>query len=203
MIRIEQLTPDAGLADHIEAIARLRISVFREWPYLYDGDLAYERRYLGRYSESSDAVCIAAFDGEAMIGASTAMPLAEEHEPIIAPFLSKGLDPSDVYYLAESILLPDYRGRGVYRSFFEGRENRARMLGGFKMTAFCGVVRPEDHPLRPRDDRPLDDVWRHFGYVPRDDLVCRFSWRDIGEDTVTEKPMRFWLKPLGQAHGGP
>lgn len=196
MIRIEQLTPATGLRDHIDAIARLRIAVFREWPYLYDGDLDYERDYLSRYVASAGAICVAAFDGDTMVGASTAMPLAEEHDPIKAPFLDAGFDLGTVYYLAESVLLPAYRGRGIYRSFFEGREGNARALGGYEMTAFCGVVRPADHPLRPADDRPLDDIWRHFGYSPRDDLVCHFSWKDIDEPEASEKPLRFWIKRL-------
>jgi len=202
MIRIGKLTPGNGLGDHIDEIARLRITVFREWPYLYDGDLAYERNYLSRYVASAEAICVAAFDGGTMIGASTAMPLGEEHTPIKAPFLAKGLDPTTIYYLAESILLPAYRGQGIYRSFFEGRESHARALGGFGMTVFCGVVRPPDHPRRPKDDRPLDDVWRHFGYAPRDDLVCHFSWKDIDAAETSEKPMRFWMKPLEPGNAG-
>lgn len=196
MIRIEQRTPATGLRDHIDAIARLRIAVFREWPYLYDGDLDYERGYLSRYAESAGAVCVGAYDGDVMVGASTAMPLADEHEPIKAPILAAGIDPGSVYYLAESVLLPPYRGRGIYRSFFDGREGHARALGRYRMTVFCGVARPPDHPLRPQNDRPLDKIWRHFGYSPRDDLVCRFSWKDIDEAEASEKSLRFWMKQL-------
>jgi len=201
MIRIENLLPDSGLADHIDAIARLRIAVFREWPYLYDGDLAYERTYLSRYAQSRGAICVAAFDDDAMIGASTGMPLAEEHDPIKAPFAAAGYDPERIYYCAESVLLPAYRGQGLYRHFFEGRENRARSLGGFDTIAFCGVIRPANHPRRPVGARPLDDIWRRFGYAPQDGLVCHFSWKDIDQDTATEKPLQFWLKSLGAAGG--
>jgi GNAT superfamily N-acetyltransferase len=196
MIRIETLTARSGLGDRLEDIAKLRIAVFRDWPYLDDGDLAYERNYLGRYVRSAGAVCVAAYEGARMIGASTGMPLAEEHEPIKAPFVAGGFDLSRIYYCAESVLLKDYRGRGVYRRFFEEREAHARRLGGFDTVAFCGVVRPDDHPLRPADDRPLDRVWQHFGYARRDDLVCYFSWKDVDRAVATEKPMRFWLKPL-------
>ena len=30
----------------LDDVAALRIAVFRDWPYLYDGDPDYERRYL-------------------------------------------------------------------------------------------------------------------------------------------------------------
>ena len=199
MTRIEILTPEAGLAERIDAIARLRIVVFREWPYLYDGDLDYEREYLGRYAQSPGAICIAAYDGDRMVGASTGMPLADEHGPIKAPFIAAGFDLGRIYYCAESVLLPEYRGQGAYRRFFEGRENHARRLGGFDTMAFCGVVRPADHPLRPKNDRPLDAIWRRYGYTPRDDLVCHFAWKDIDCETATEKPLRFWLKALADA----
>ncbi len=32
------------LLPHMESIARLRISVFRAYPYLYDGDMEYEKK---------------------------------------------------------------------------------------------------------------------------------------------------------------
>jgi hypothetical protein len=196
MIRIGELTPQTGLEAHIDAIARLRIAVFREWPYLYDGDLDYERRYLSAYVRSAGAICIAAFDGDRMVGASTGMPMTDEHEPIKAPFAAAGYDLGRIYYCAESVLLPEYRGQRIYRQFFEGREARARALGGFDISAFCGVVRPADHPLRPADYTPLDAIWRHFGYAPAEGLVCRFSWKDIDQEAETEKPLQFWLKRL-------
>jgi hypothetical protein len=30
----------------LDGVASLRIAVFRDWPYLYDGSLDYEREYL-------------------------------------------------------------------------------------------------------------------------------------------------------------
>jgi hypothetical protein len=44
-IRVETCAGRDVLA-HLPDIARLRIEVFREYPYLYDGDRAYEERYL-------------------------------------------------------------------------------------------------------------------------------------------------------------
>ena len=38
-------------------LARLRIIVFRDWPYLYDGTLDYEERYLAKLAAAPGAVC--------------------------------------------------------------------------------------------------------------------------------------------------
>ena len=48
MIDVRVLT-GAALDAALDDVARLRITVFREWPYLYDGDLEYERDYLNAY----------------------------------------------------------------------------------------------------------------------------------------------------------
>ncbi|MCE4506958.1 GNAT family N-acetyltransferase, partial [Xanthomonas hortorum pv. vitians] len=37
---------------HLDAVAQLRIAVFRAWPYLYEGDADYERGYLAAYAAS-------------------------------------------------------------------------------------------------------------------------------------------------------
>lgn len=63
---------DAALGD----VARLRIAVFRDWPYLYDGDLDYERRYLAAFRASPQAVVVGAYDGNTLVGAATAAPSA-------------------------------------------------------------------------------------------------------------------------------
>ncbi|HRQ91226.1 MAG TPA: GNAT family N-acetyltransferase, partial [Bacteroidia bacterium] len=44
----EELHGDT-LRPHLRELGGLRIAVFREYPYLYDGDLDYEERYLETY----------------------------------------------------------------------------------------------------------------------------------------------------------
>ena len=180
----------------IPALARLRMTVFRDYPYLYDGSEAYEAEYLRAYSASGTAMAVLAREGEAIVGASTGIPLAHETAAFREPFARLGLDPARIFYCGESVLLPAYRGRGIYRAFFRGREDWARMLGGFTQICCGAVERPADHPLRPRDYVPLDAAWRHFGYAPEPGLTMQLAWKDIDRDAGTEHTMRFWFKAL-------
>ena len=184
------------IEQRVPQLAELRMTVFREWPYLYEGDLAYERKYLQYYIDTPRSFALLVFDGDEAVGATTAMPLTEEAPAMRRPFDAAGFDVDRVFYNAESILLPAYRGRGLYRTFFAEREAHARSFGEYEWITHCAVQRPGDHPLRPADHVPLDDVWRHFGYEQRVDLVARYPWRDVGETEETEKPLVFWVKRL-------
>ena len=175
----------------VEPLAALRIAVFRDWPYLYDGDADYERRYLARFAASPRALVVGAFDGARLVGAATALPLADEHEEFKAPFAARGDEVGAVFYLAESVLLPAYRGRGIGHGFFDHREAAARE-GGFTRAVFCAVVRAADDRRRPADARALEPFWRGRGYVPLEGVVCRFAWRDLGDSEETAKPLQFW-----------
>ncbi|WP_420004383.1 GNAT family N-acetyltransferase [Arenibacterium sp. LLYu02] len=193
-LRIETLT-GAALDAALEDVARLRIAVFRDWPYLYDGDLAYERDYLQSYRDSAGAVVVGAFDGEKLVGAATGTPLADHAEDFAAAFADSGFDLSEIFYCAESVLLPAYRGQGAGHGFFDAREAHARALG-FKRAAFCGVQRPLNHPLRPADYAPLDPFWRKRGYAPLEGVVAEFLWKDVDQDADTRKPLQFWIRTL-------
>jgi GNAT superfamily N-acetyltransferase len=182
------------IAQVIDPFARLRIAVFRDWPYLYDGDLDYERRYLAGYAQGR-TILIAAMEGDTMVGASTGMPLSDHADDFAEALETFEHDINSVFYNAESVILPPYRGQGAYRRFFDAREGHAKGLG-FTFATFCGVQRPADHPLRPADHRPLDPVWRRFGYAPIPGAIARFRWRDIGETGETAKPLQFWGKAL-------
>ena len=194
-IRLARTTGPA-LVRHIDALAALRIEVFRDFPYLYEGSLAYERDYLRTYVESSDAVVVLAFDGDQVVGASTALPLVHETEAVKRPFLEHGLEVASIFYFGESVLRRPFRGRGIGVGFFAEREAHARALAGFTHTAFCAVVRPIDHPARPADHVPLDAFWARRGYGRRPELRCVMSWRDVGEAERSAKPMEFWMKAL-------
>ena len=68
----------ADVAAVLDDLARLRIAVFRDWPYLYDGDLAYERSYLSLYTNPR-AIVVGAFDGEDMVGWSKSLVHLQPH----------------------------------------------------------------------------------------------------------------------------
>ena len=191
--RIEVLRGDA-VGPHLDALARLRIEVFREWPYLYDGDMDYERRYLAAYA-SPGAVVVGAFDGDAMVGAATAAPMEDHTADFAGPLAALGRDPRDVYYLAESVLSPAWRGRGIGHRFFDAREAQARALDR-RYAAFCAVIRPDDHPARPNGARSHDLFWRGRGYAPMPGAVATFRWRDVGEAHETAKRLQFWGRAL-------
>lgn len=185
----------AALDAALDDVARLRISVFRDWPYIYDGSLDYERKYLESYRNSTTAVVVGAFDGGQLVGAATGTPLEDHAEDFAAPFAKTGLALGEVFYCAESVLLPAYRGRGLGHAFFEAREAHARALGR-TFSAFCSVVRPDTHPLKPASYRPLDGFWRKRGYAPMPGVVAHFKWTDLGDDHQTEKPLQFWGRRL-------
>jgi GNAT superfamily N-acetyltransferase len=185
-----------ALAAALPAVARLRLRVFRDWPYLYDGSEAYEAAYLRTYLQAPGAAVAIAWDGGTAVGASTCLPMAEADAEARAPFTARGLDLAAFYYFGESVLLPDYRGRGIGVRFFELREAQARAHAATQFATFCAVQRPADHPLRPAGARGLEDFWAHRGYTRRPDLTCRFTWKDIGEAEETPKTLMFWLKSL-------
>ena len=193
-LRIEALTGEA-LAAALPDLARLRIEVFRAFPYLYDGDMAYEERYLRAYAESPGAIIVGAFDGDRLVGAATGAPMEDHAAEFAKPFAERGHDLHEIFYCGESVLLPSYRGQGAGHAFFDLREARGRELGR-RYSCFCAVIRPDNHPLRPDDYTPLDLFWRKRGYEKVEGMVATFSWRDVGEREATEKPMQFWMRAL-------
>ena len=193
-LRIEPLK-GAQIAPIMDGLAELRIRVFRDWPYLYDGDLAYERGYLQSYSENPHAIVVAAYAGDDLVGAATGLPLAQADADFARAFADSPHDPATIFYCAESVLLADYRGQGAGHRFFDAREAHARSLG-FAKSAFCSVIRPANHPARPPRYRPLDPFWRARGYAPLSGIIARFQWRDLGAADETEKPLQFWMRDL-------
>ncbi|MBK9032370.1 MAG: GNAT family N-acetyltransferase [Myxococcales bacterium] len=194
-LRVEPVC-GAAIGQYLAALAVLRIDVFHEWPYLYDGDVEYEERYLAPYATAADTLVAIAWAGDELVGAATAMPLGSHGDEVAPPLVAAGYDPATVYYFGESVLRPEYRGRGLGHRFFDEREAFARTRG-YRTAAFCAVDRPTDHPRRPADYVPLDRFWSKRGFVRRPDVVGGFTWKDVDEPGETRKAMVFWVKDLG------
>jgi GNAT superfamily N-acetyltransferase len=185
----------AELEAALDGVAELRITVFRDWPYLYDGSLDYERAYLDSYRDNPGALLVGAFHGGQLIGASTSTPMEDPAPEFAAPFRDLGIPLQKILYGAESVLLRPYRGLGLGHRFIDLREAHARDLGRTHV-AFCSVIRPEDHPARPAVYRSNDAFWRGRGYETLPGVVARFSWKDLGEAEETEKALQFWMRAL-------
>jgi GNAT superfamily N-acetyltransferase len=193
-LRIQSLSgPEIGT--HLDALAELRITVFRDWPYLYEGTREYEAQYLNVYLQCPRSLCVLVWDGSRCIGASTCLPLVDALPDMQAPFVKQGLDLSRIDYFGESVLLREYRGRGLGVMFFDEREAHARRLG-LSVCAFCAVQRDEQDPRRPPDYRGNDLFWAHRGYARFPQMQSQFSWPDIGQAQQTQKRMTFWMREL-------
>ncbi|MBK9670189.1 MAG: GNAT family N-acetyltransferase [Thermomonas sp.] len=193
-ISLESLS-GAALLPHLDDVARLRIAVFRDWPYLYEGDAGYERAYLAAYAQSADSVVVLARAGDALIGASTGIPLAHDSAGFQAPFRARGIDVAQVFYCGESVLLPAWRRRGIGHAFFDAREAHARRLGGFGWTAFAAVDRGDADPRRPPGHRGNEAFWARRGYVRQPGMTMHLHWNELAIGDVTH-PLTFWLRPL-------
>lgn len=156
--------------------------------------MAYEKNYLETYARSERAFLFAVYDGNQMVGATTAIPLPDEAPEVQMPFQKAGYELDTVFYFGESVLLPAYRGLGLGNRFFDEREAHAQKFAQCTMTCFCAVQRPEDHPLRPADYRPLDEFWQKRGYQRDSSLQSEMIWPDRNETVETAKTMIYWTK---------
>lgn len=186
----------ADAAHFTDELAQLRISVFREFPYLYEGDVAYEREYLQTYLQARCHALILALDAGRVVGVSTCIGLEEEPPGLTRPFTEAGHTLAEWMYFGESVLLAPYRGRGVGVRFFEERERFALSNPGIRYATFCAVQRPADHPLRPAGYVPLDAFWGHRGYAPMPGVQAQMSWKEVGQQQETPHLMQFWFRKL-------
>jgi len=183
---------------YIPELARLRISIFREYPYCYDGNLDYEADYLAAYARSASSLFVLAFDQDNLVGASTGLPMTDAMADVQTPFIQHPYPLETVFYFGESILQPAYRGQGIGHRFFDARENYARQAdetySAYQYTCFCSVRRADDDPRRPPGYQSLDAFWGRRGYAKMPLLTTSMTWKEVNQPAESGHMMDFWLK---------
>jgi GNAT superfamily N-acetyltransferase len=182
--------------DWIPQIARLRVEVFPEYPFLYVGNYEYEMRYLEKFLVMKNAIVIAAFDKDELIGISTGFPFIYESDNLKEVLVSAHRNPKDYFCFGESVLRKSYRSLGIGKTFFDRRERHVQSLGQYQYICFYTIVRPAKDPRRPSDYRPLAPFWQSRGYTEHPELIGTISYQEIGEAEETPKEMVFWIKEL-------
>lgn len=190
-IHVRSFTGNA-LKPYLHSIAKLRMEVFREYPYFEEPDLEKENKYLKKAASSKESIAVLIFDGTTLVGASLGLPLILEEVAILKPFKERNLDIESYFFFGDSALLRHYRGRGIGHHFFDARESHIKHYKKFKHICFCV---PE--PLNPPPEFvSLNDFWRKRGYIHHPDFQCTLSWIDLGATHSTEKRLSFWMKDL-------
>lgn len=187
----------------IPEVAKLRIKMFREFPYLYEGGIKYkeyEEKYLTSFIETSHALLVTLKDGNTIGGVATALPFisAGEHfVEVLQKFREQGLNPKDYFYIGDVIVLPEYQGQRFSVISVEKIENLARQWG-YKHACLMTVMRDKNDPRRPKNYKDTDGIWAHLGYE-KIDIIMNSVYPTIqanGNVKEVPNPMRFWVKKL-------
>ena len=191
----EQLLTGAAIADALDDLATLRLDIFPEYPYLYKGRIEDELTYLATYAEAPDACAILAYDGLTVIGAVTGMPLVHEDAQILDTFAGTKFPLDEVYYVGELLFRLDYRNYGLGQKLLDRLESHIRSFGSYRMLTCATVVRPEDHPLCPRDYISISKFLARTGFARLSGVTTSFMWLET-DGVKRDHPMQFWIKNL-------
>jgi hypothetical protein len=179
----------------LSSIAKLVIDTFKEYPYLHQDDLFSLIEFLKMYSECPESTVLLVLDCSNIVGISSGIPTRFDSKKFQKPFIDNGIDVNKVYYLGDSILLPIYRGKKIYRDFFIKREMAAAEFG-YSICAFVSVERISNDPRRPDNYFSLEEIWLRYGYKKYPELTIEQEWVDVGDKKPSKKNFVYWLKYL-------
>ncbi|MDD2900219.1 MAG: GNAT family N-acetyltransferase [Desulfuromonadaceae bacterium] len=191
----DTLLTGSAVAECLDDLASLRITIFREYPYLYDGLRKDELTYLRHYMETPEALVISVKDSGKMIGAATGMPLRYENESLVAPFSSTPYSVDDLYYVGEILFSPTYRDNGRGLRLLNQIEEYVSTLETYRFLTCATIVRPDNHSLRPENYIPIDRFLARTGFSMLPDVTTNFTWLET-DGVSRDHEMQFWLKEL-------
>lgn len=178
------------IADHIEELGQFRIAIFKEFPYLYAGDMDVERKYLaGTVSEES--ILVTQRDEYGLLGVCTGLPLKNEQEQLKQPFVGCNID--EIFYIGEVMVRDGWRGKGIGSLLLSTMIDTVDPIK-YKKWFLCAVDREANHPLRPDNYRSPDSLWTKFGFKQQLHAKVYFAYKDIGNAVETNKPMNVWVR---------
>lgn len=191
----EQILTGSAVDDCLNDIASLRIDIFREFPYLYDGRRKDELHYLKLYSVTPDSFVIIVKEGEKVAGAATGMPLWHEATELVEPFSGTSYPVDEIFYVGELLFYPEHRNHGMGMQVVRMVEEQVRSYSTYRYLTCATVVRPDNHPLRPADYIPIDRFLAHTGFNLLPGITTSFTWLET-DGVRRSHPMNFWIKEL-------
>jgi len=184
----------AEIEPFIPQIGALRIGMFREFPYLYEGNLESEIAYL-QHLTSQQAETLLLFKDNAIVGFMNAMPLANAEEAVQKPFIEAGHTLSDYCYVGELMVLPAYRTAQLINTCCAHYEQYAR-THKYTFAIFITIDRPDNHPAKPSGYRPLEPLWRRLGFELIPDMKIESDWQQVDTQKREQNTLSLWRKRI-------
>ena len=183
----------------LSIITTMRLKQFAQYPYLYNGNNEIEFPLVQSFVAMEDSALLLVYDNQQIAGILTAaamVPYDTQFDGSLKSFRDNGLCPEEYYYIAEIIIKPEYREKGLSKILFKKIEEHAKKLG-YRATSLL-VESHESHPLKPKNYINLNNIWIKLGYQAISAYVLS-SWDTFIEDgTSKEKEHRldYWIKRI-------
>ena len=191
----EQLLQGSQIQEYLEQIARLRLTVFREYPYLYDGKLKDELEYLKHYANHVEATVIIASCGNEVVGAVTAIPLQYESEELSSPFAATQYPVERIIYIGEMLFYAGYRNKGLGSRLLSSIEQHFVTQKNYEYLTSATVMRADDDPYCPDGYVPIDRFLQRNQFAQLPGVTTHFTWKEV-DGIPRDHEMQFWIKAL-------
>src|SRR6267154_1949937 len=82
----------ASLKTYLHSVAKLRLEVFKEYPFFEEPDLDREAQFLRKIFSNKDSIGVLIFDNTTLVGASLGYLLSLEEPSLQRPFKERNFD---------------------------------------------------------------------------------------------------------------
>jgi len=192
-IRVETFQGEE-IAPYTNEIVQLCNKIYREYPYLYNGEDAGYESYLESYSQSKEAIICLAFADEKAVGIAAGIPMSQRRNRYDQTLLEHGYDPDALFYLGEFGLKPEYQGRGIEEVMYQSIEDFARKNRNLTTICFWEIANSLDLSQRHSGYLPKEDFWKKLGFIRHPELNFVIFWTNINESQDSPHSAVYWLK---------
>lgn len=175
-------------------LADLRVRIFREFPYLYDGTVEDECSNLRAYANSANSLITVMYDGIRHIAAMSCLPMQDAWGELVDNLSTQAVNISECLYIGEILMEKTHRGMGLGSRLFDFARMHAVRLN-MKKLCFFSVRRDHTHDARPADYLEPAELWQKWGFslVPGADVTLSYPQVDVG---MQSHILDFWIRPL-------
>lgn len=191
----------ADIQPYTRLLSEMRLKEFRQFPYLYIGNMEDDLAYTQTFSSTPQGRLIVAFQGNQVVGVRSGMPL---ETPLFfldrwRSFLQKqGINTKKCFFSGEIVIDPAFQKKGLRSQLMNQYFQEVEAMGFTSIMAITSL-RPLDHPLRPQDYVDID--MPRYGFE-NTNIVLSNTWPTLQADgTVKEQENHLivWMKNLKAA----